>query len=63
MVIQALSPETSSQLWVPRCPELGWSGHFRLRRPRNSDLGDTMPRGGLATFPWDILATLGTEMP
>ena len=50
MVVRPLSPETSSQLWVPRCPELWRSGHFRLRRPRKSDLGDALPHGGRATF-------------
>ena len=45
MVVQLLSPETSSQLWVPRCPELRWSSHFRLRHPRKSDLRDAVPHG------------------
>ena len=54
LVVRSLSPGTSSKLWVPRCPELGWSVHFRLRHPRNSDLGDTTLHGGLATFAWGI---------
>ena len=35
---------------LPRCPELRWSGHFRLRHRRNSDLGDALPHGWSGHF-------------
>ena len=63
MVVWALLPETSSQLWVPRRPEVRCSGHCRLRHPRNADLGGALPHCGLATFACNILAILGSGMP
>ena len=39
-VVQPVSHETSSQVCVPRRPDLRWSGPFRLRHPRNSGLPD-----------------------
>eukprot|EP00959_Pyramimonas_sp_CCMP1952_P099668 2083779-Pyramimonas_sp.AAC.1 len=63
LVVRPLSPETSSQLWVPRCPELRWSGRFRPRHSHKPAFPGAVPHGGLATFACDILASLGSEMP
>eukprot|EP00959_Pyramimonas_sp_CCMP1952_P247946 5183134-Pyramimonas_sp.AAC.1 len=60
MEVRPLSP--SKQPWVPRCPELRWFSHFRLRHPRNSGFPDALSRGGLTIFACDILATLGSKM-
>ena len=45
-----VSRETSSALWDPRCFDLRWSGHLRLRHPRSSGFRDALPNGGPATF-------------
>ena len=63
MMVWPPSPETSSHLWVPRCPALRWSGHCRLRLLRNSGLGDALISGGPSTFACGIPATLTSEMP
>eukprot|EP00959_Pyramimonas_sp_CCMP1952_P279160 5836504-Pyramimonas_sp.AAC.1 len=34
IVSRPLSPETPSELWVPRRPELRWFDHFRFTHPR-----------------------------
>ena len=39
-VVRPVSPETSSHVWVPRCPDLMWSSPFRMRHRRNSGLRD-----------------------
>ena len=45
-----VSPETSSPSRPWRSPELRWSGHLRLRHPRNADLGDALPPDGPASL-------------
>eukprot|EP00959_Pyramimonas_sp_CCMP1952_P392334 8221266-Pyramimonas_sp.AAC.1 len=59
MIIRPPWPETASQLWVPRLPELTWRGHFRPMHL--SRVGNALPHGGPTTVASEILATLGSE--
>ena len=62
-MVRPLSPETFSATVTSEMPDSGWSGHFRLRHPRNSDIEDALPHGGPTALAGDILAILGSEMP
>ena len=57
-----VSPESSWQLWAPRCPHLRCFGQFRLRHPLNVGLR-VAAREVVWLVSLETLAILGSEMP
>ena len=62
-VVRPVSQETSSQVCVPRRPDLTWSGPFRLRHPHNSGLPDATREVDRPIQPETSSKLSGSEMP